>query len=150
MESVDLLLTCHPSLGIITSFIFRLSEVCRLLLDLIPYGGTNPLGMCNIFLKKTDDVLSPTLVLCFDILFVWVVSLLAGDRPLSTKFRMIHSLLLLLISDLFPCHQYCLKCLGICCRFVSDELSNSLVCFQPSSLLIEKVWVQCVSHTLLS
>ena len=29
----------------------------------------------------------PVLVLCFGGLFVWVVSRLAGDRPMSPKFR---------------------------------------------------------------
>ena len=43
-ESVDLLVTCHPSPSLIT-FAFRSSEVKRLLLDLDPYGGTDPLGM---------------------------------------------------------------------------------------------------------
>ena len=36
-ESVDLPLTCHPSLSL-TAFAFRSSEVGRLLLDLDPYG----------------------------------------------------------------------------------------------------------------
>ena len=43
-ESVDLLITCHPSPSLIT-FAFRSSEVKRLLLDFDPYGGTGPLGM---------------------------------------------------------------------------------------------------------
>ena len=40
-ESVDLPLTCHPSLSLIT-FAFRSSKVRRLLLDLDSYGGTDP------------------------------------------------------------------------------------------------------------
>ena len=40
------------------------------------------------------------------------------------------------------------------CRFVLDDLWNAVVCFQPPSLLIGKVWVPvmhfCVSHTLQS
>ena len=43
-ESVDLSLTCHPSPSL-TSFAFRSSEVRHLLLDLDPYGGSDPLGM---------------------------------------------------------------------------------------------------------
>ena len=43
-EAVDLPLTCHPSHSL-TTFAFRSSEVRRLLLDLDPYGGTDPLGM---------------------------------------------------------------------------------------------------------
>ena len=50
-ESVDLLLTCHPSPSL-TSFAFRSSEVSRLLLDLDPYGGCDPLGMFPLFLKE--------------------------------------------------------------------------------------------------
>ena len=47
--SVDLPLTCHPSPRL-TSFAFRSSEVRRLLLDLDPYGGSDPLGMFPLFL----------------------------------------------------------------------------------------------------
>ena len=36
-EAVDLLLTCHPPPSL-TTFVFRLSEVTRLLQDLDPYG----------------------------------------------------------------------------------------------------------------
>ena len=50
-ESVDLPLTCHPSLTL-TSFAFRSSEVRRLLLDLDPYGGSDPLGMFPLFLEN--------------------------------------------------------------------------------------------------
>ena len=42
-ESADLPLTCHPSPETIT-FVFRSSEVRRLLLDLDPYGDTDSLG----------------------------------------------------------------------------------------------------------
>ena len=47
-ESVDLLVTCHPSPSLIT-FAFRSSEVKLLLLDLDLYGGTDPLGMFPLF-----------------------------------------------------------------------------------------------------
>ena len=50
MESVDLPLTCHPSPSLIT-FAFRSSEVNCPLLDLDPYGGTDPLGMFSVFLR---------------------------------------------------------------------------------------------------
>ena len=59
-EAVDLPLTCHPSPSL-TTFTFRSSEVRRLLLDLDPCGGTDPLGMFPIFLKRTADVLAPRL-----------------------------------------------------------------------------------------
>ena len=57
-ESVDLLLTCHPSPSL-TSFAFRSSEVRHLLLDLDRYGSSDPLGMFHLFLKRTADVLAP-------------------------------------------------------------------------------------------
>ena len=63
-ESVDLLVTCHPSPRLIT-FAFRSSEVKRLLLGLDPYGGTDPLGMFPLFLKRTADVLAPPLSVVF-------------------------------------------------------------------------------------
>ena len=47
-EAVDLPLTCHPSPSL-TTCAFRSSEVRRLLLDLDPYGGTDPLGMFPLF-----------------------------------------------------------------------------------------------------
>ena len=40
-KAVDLPLTCHPAPSL-TNFAFRSSEVSRLLLDLDPYGGTDP------------------------------------------------------------------------------------------------------------
>ena len=48
-EVVDLPLTCHRSPNL-TTFAFRYREVRRLLLDLDPYGGTDPLGMFPLFL----------------------------------------------------------------------------------------------------
>ena len=51
-----------PSVLLVT---FRSSEVKRLLLDLDPYGGTDPLGMFPIFLKRTADVLAPRLSVVF-------------------------------------------------------------------------------------
>ena len=50
-EAVDLPLTCHPSPRL-TTFAFRSSEVGPHLLDLDPSGGTDPLGMFPLFLKK--------------------------------------------------------------------------------------------------
>ena len=63
-ESVDLPLTCYWSPSI-TSFAFRSSEVRRLLLDLDPYGGSDPLGLFPLFLKRTGDVLAPRLSVVF-------------------------------------------------------------------------------------
>ena len=55
-EAVDLPLTCHLSLSL-TTFAFRSREVRRLLLDLDPYGGTGPLGMFPLFIKRTANVM---------------------------------------------------------------------------------------------
>ena len=63
-EAVDLPLTCHPSPSL-TTFRFRSSEVRRLLLDLDPYGGTDPLGMFPLFLKRTADVMAPRFSVVF-------------------------------------------------------------------------------------
>ena len=63
-EYVDLPLTCHRSPRL-TSFAFRSSEVRRLLFDLDPYWGSDPLGMFPIFLKRTADVLAPRLSVVF-------------------------------------------------------------------------------------
>ena len=63
-ETVDLPLTCHPSPSL-TTVAFRSTEVSRLLLDLDPYGGTDPLGMFPHFLKRTADVMAPRLSLVF-------------------------------------------------------------------------------------
>ena len=58
-ESVDLPLTCHPSPRL-TTFAFRSSEVRRHLLDVVPYGGADPLDMIPHFFQRTD-VLAPSL-----------------------------------------------------------------------------------------
>ena len=55
---------CHPSPSF-TTFAFRSPEVKQLLLDLNSYGGTNPLGMFPLFLKKTAVVLAPRLAPVF-------------------------------------------------------------------------------------
>ena len=57
-ESVDLLLTCHPSPRL-TTFAFRSCEVRHLLLDLDPYGGSDPLHMFPLFLNRTAYVQFP-------------------------------------------------------------------------------------------
>ena len=84
-KAVDLPLTCHPSRSL-TTFAFRSSEVGRLLLELDPYGGTDPLGMFPPFLKRTADVMPPPSSV-FSVSPAgsseWVVFQLAGDRPMS-------------------------------------------------------------------
>ena len=63
-EAVDLPLTCHPPSPSLTTFAFR-QRFTRLLLDLDPYGGTDPLGMFPLFLKRTAIVMTPCLSVVF-------------------------------------------------------------------------------------
>ena len=61
---VDLPLTCHPSPSF-TTFAFGSSEVRHLVLDVDPYGGTDPLGMFPLFLKLTADGMASRLSIVF-------------------------------------------------------------------------------------
>ena len=45
------------------------------MLDLDPYGGTDTLGMFNVFLKRTADAMAPRL----SVVFLWIVRL--GSFP---------------------------------------------------------------------
>ena len=85
--SLDLPLACHPSPRL-TSLAFMSSEVRRLLLDLDPYEGSDPLDMIPLFLKRTADVLVPRL----SVVFRWLVRLgsFPGDRPMSPIFQRVH------------------------------------------------------------
>ena len=49
----------------LTIFAFRSSEVSRLLLDLDPCDGTDPLVMFHLFLKRTADFMDPRLSIVF-------------------------------------------------------------------------------------
>ena len=51
----------------------------RLLLDLDPYGGTDPLDMFPLFLKRTADVMAP----CISVVFWRVVCL--GSFPVCWR-----------------------------------------------------------------
>ena len=100
-KSVDLPLTCHPSPSLV-NFAFRSSEVRRLLLDLDPCGGTDPLGMFPLFLKRTADILAPRLSVVFRRLLRLGSSLVAGVRPMSLESRRVHRPPRLPITDRFP------------------------------------------------
>ena len=63
-EAVDLPLTCHPSPSL-TTLAIKSREVRHLLLDLDPYGFTDPLGMFLLFLKRTAEVPAPRLSVVF-------------------------------------------------------------------------------------
>ena len=54
-----------------------------------PCGGTHPLGTFSI-LVRTADFMALVLVYCFGALFVWVISRIARDRPMSPQFRKLH------------------------------------------------------------
>ena len=98
---------------------------------------------CFLFSSKESCIMfwPPESVCSFGGFFVWEVSRLAGGRQMSPKFRKVHLLTLLPITDRFLKHHYCLRCLSVWCRFVSDDLWNEVVCFQKPSLLIRKVTV---------
>ena len=140
-ESVDLPLTCHPSPSL-TSFVSRWSEGRRLLLDLDPYGCSDPLGIFPLFLKRTADVLAPRLSVVFRRLVrlcifsaCWRqanVTIIPKGPPSSSvaNYRP--------ISITATCYG---RCLSAWCQFASDDLWNAVVCFQTPSLLIGKVWV---------
>ena len=53
-------------------------------------------------LKPMNVNIDGVSVWCFDVFFVWVVSLLAGDRPMSPQYQKAHRPPLLPITDLFP------------------------------------------------
>ena len=57
-EAVGPWFTCFPSPSL-TTFTFRSREVRWLLLDLVPYGGTDSLGMFHFFRKRTANVMDP-------------------------------------------------------------------------------------------
>ena len=139
-ESVDLLLACRPSPSL-TSFAFRSSEVRCLLLDFDPYGGSDPLGMFPLFLRRTADVLVPCLSVVFSRLVrlgrfpaCWrqinVTPIPKGPPPSSVaNYRPIS--MTSLLSKVFEV-------------LVSVRLGQFMerrVCLQPPSLLIGKVWV---------
>ena len=81
----DLPSTCYPSPSL-TTFAFRSPEVKRLLLDLDSYGGTNPLGIFPLFLKRTAEVLAPRFTVVFRRLLRWVAFLFAGEWLMSPEF----------------------------------------------------------------
>ena len=80
-DPLDLPSTCHSSTSL-TTFAFRSWEVKRLLLDLDSYGGTDPLGMLPLFLKKTIEVLAPRLAVVFRRLLRLCSFLFVGEWPM--------------------------------------------------------------------
>ena len=89
-------------------------------------------------------------VWCFDGFFVWVVSLLAGNRPTSPQFQKVLSSSSVTNYQPIFINPVLSKVLSVWYRFISDDLWNTVVCFQPPSLLIGKVWAPvmhfCVCH----
>ena len=82
-EAADLPLTRHPYPSL-TTFAFRSREVRRLLLDLDPYGGTEPLGMFPLFLTRTADVMA----LCLSVVFRGLVRLGMSSHLISRSLSM--------------------------------------------------------------
>ena len=79
----------HPSASL-TTFAFRSREVKRLLLDLDSYGGTEPLRMFPLFLKKTAGVLAPLLAVVFRRLLPVGSFPVAGEWLISPQFQRVH------------------------------------------------------------
>ena len=162
-ESVDLPLTCHPS-ACLTFLAFRSSEVRHLLLDLDPYGGSNPVGMFSLFLKRTADVLASRLSIVFRRL-VCLGSIPACWKqangtpiPKGPPSSSVANYQPISITSVL---SKTLRCLSGWCRFASDDLWNAVVCFQLPSLLPTTQFAYrkglgtcdallCVSHTLQS
>ena len=120
-ETVDLPFNCHLSPSL-TSFDFRSREVSRLLIvRLGPLWWRLPIGYVSSFLKRTADVV----VYSVSVVFLCLVRLSSFPACKSIS----HSISIVL------------RCFNVACRFVLDNLWNSVVCFQPPSLLIEKVRV---------
>ena len=71
--------TCCPSSSL-TTFAFRSSEVRHLLLDLDPFGGTHPLGIFPLFIKRTSNVMAPHLSVVF-----WCLVYLGSFRACWTQ-----------------------------------------------------------------
>ena len=100
-EAVHLLLkTCHPSPSLPT-LSFRSIEVRRLLLDLDPYGSTDPLVMFPLFFKRTDVMASHLWVMFWRHVRLQAVSRLTGDRPTLPQFRKFYHHPLLPITNRF-------------------------------------------------
>ena len=136
-EAVDLPITCHPSPRL-TTFEFQSSEVKRLLLELDPYGGTDPLGMFPLFLKRTD-VTAPCLSAVFRRLVrlgcfpaCWRqanVTPIPKGLPSSSAANYRPISITSVLSKVFE----------RLVLFVLDDLWNVVVCFQQPSLHIGQV-----------
>ena len=139
-EAVDLPLTCHRSPSL-TIFAFRSREVRHLLLNLDPYGGTDPLGMFPLFLKRTADVMAPRLSVVFRRL-VRMGSFPPCRRQANvTPIRKIPPSSYVANYRPISIISVCLRCLSAWCLFVLAYLGNAMESFQPPSLLIRNVWV---------
>ena len=140
-EIVELPLTCHPSPSL-TIFLFRSSEVRRLLLDLdLMVALTNPVGMFPLFLKRTADVMAHRL----SVVFRRLVRL--GSFPACWRQANVTPILKgPPSSSVANCRPVSItsvlsKCLSAWCRFLLHDVCNAVVCFQPPSLVIGKILV---------
>ena len=111
------------------------------LIDLDPYGGTDSLDMFLHFLKITADVLAPDSRLCFGSLFVWVVSMLAGDSKFHPNSERSRFLLYCQLPTIFTETTVLSKVferlvsvrLG---RFMERSASNHYVCLSEMAALL--------------
>ena len=106
-------------------------------LDLNPYGGTDPLGMFPLFLKRTADVMAPHLCVVFRRL-VCLGSVLACYRqvnvtpiPKGARTSSVDNNHPISITSVLSVFE---RLVSVCLR-----TTNAVVCFQPLSLLIGNV-----------
>ena len=128
-------LTFHQSPSL-TTFAFRSREVSRLLLDLDPYDGSDPLGMFPLFLTRTADVMAPRLSVVFRRLVrldsfpaCWRQANVTPPIPRGPPSSSVANYRPISITSVLSK------------VFILDDLWNAVVCFQPPSLLIGKVWI---------
>ena len=118
------------------------------MLDLDPYGGTDPLGLFPLFLKRTADVMAPCLSVVFRRLVrlasfpaCWRqanVSPIPKGSPSSSVANYQPISITSVLSKVFECL--------VSVRL--DNLWNAVVCFQLPSSLLGKVWVPVMHFCL--
>ena len=116
-------------------------------IDLYPYGGTDPLGMFPLFLMRTADAMAPPRLSIVFRLLVRLSSFPACWRksnvnpiPKCPPSSSVANCRPISITSVL---SKPLRWLSVWCLFVA------VVCFQPPSLLIGKIWVPVMHFSLL-
>ena len=151
-ESVHLPLTCHPSLSLIT---FASGRVRLGLLNLEAYGGSDPLCMFLLFLKRTAHVLPPVSVSAVFRRLVRISSFSAfWSEANASPIPKVSQSSSVPITDRFP-YQYCLRRLRVwgslrLGRFMerSRVLHTTQLAYRKGLVTCDAL--MCESHTLQS